>query len=123
VNGIFFNAMNEVGITLPPDLPAGPPMFRFSEDGQLSTLLAGAGLAETRVRACSFIHSLVSSEELWKGILGGTVRTSIGIRLQTKIVQDRIRAAFDRLAQPYVRHDGMRVPVAFKIGSGQRPSS
>ena len=122
VNGIFFDAMNEVGVSLPSDLPAGPPMFRFSDDQHLSTLLAGAGLTETRVRACSVIHPLASSDELWKGILGGTVRTSIGIRRQTKTVQDRIRAAFDRLAQPYVRHDGMRVPVAFKIGSGQRPS-
>jgi SAM-dependent methyltransferase len=120
VNGIFFDAMNEVGVSLPPDLPAGPPMFRFADDQQLATLLDDAGLTTTRVRACSFIHPLASSEELWKGILGGTVRTSIGIRRQTKTVQDRIRAAFDRLAQPYVRHDGMRVPVAFKIASGQK---
>jgi SAM-dependent methyltransferase len=123
VNGIFFDAMNEIGVSPPPDLPTGPPMFRFSDDQQLSAVLRAACLAEISVRSFSFIHPLASSEELWTGILGGTVRTSIGIRRQPKPVQDRIRAAFDRLAQPYVRHDGMRVPVAFKIASGQRPSS
>jgi SAM-dependent methyltransferase len=77
LNGIFFEAMNEVGISLPPDLPTAPPMFRFSDDQQLSALLSAAGLAAVCVRAFSFIHSLTGPDELWRGILGGTVRTSI----------------------------------------------
>jgi hypothetical protein len=72
-------------------------MFRFADDQELSTLLASAGLAETRVRACSLIHPLASFEELWKGILGGTVRTPIGIRRQTKTVQDRMECWPGRL--------------------------
>jgi len=63
---------------------------------------------------------LASGEELWKGILAGTVRTSIGIRRQPKEVQDRIRAAFERLVRPYIVKDELHIPVAFKIGAGRR---
>lgn len=120
VMGIFFDAMNEAGATPPAELPTGPPMFRFSDDQELSGALRSAGLAEVTVRGFSFIHPLASPEELWNGILGGTVRTSIGIRRQPKEVQDRIRTAFERLVRAYRGHGGIRVPVAFKIGSGRR---
>ena len=121
VMGIFFDAMNEAGATPPAELPAGPPMFRFSDDQELSGALRSAGLAEVMVRALSFILPLASPDELWNGILGGTVRTSIGIRRQPKNVQDRVRAAFERLVQAYAGPDGIKVPVAFKIGSGRKP--
>ena len=121
VMGIFFDAINEAGATPPTELPTGPPMFRFSDDQELSGALRSAGLAEVMVRTYSFIHPLASPEELWNGILGGTVRTSIGIRRQPKEVQDRIRAAFERLVHAYAGHGGIKVPVAFKIGSGRRP--
>jgi ubiquinone/menaquinone biosynthesis C-methylase UbiE len=121
VMGIFFDAMNEAGATLPAELPTGPPMFRFSDDQELSGALHSAGVAEVMVRTFSFVHPLASPEELWDGILGGTVRTSIGIRRQPKEVQDRIRTAYERLVQAYAGPDGVKVPVAFKIGSGRRP--
>ncbi len=121
VMGIFFDAMNEAGATLPAELPTGPPMFRFSDDQELSGALHSAGVAEVIVRTFSFVHPLASPEELWNGILGGTVRTSIGIRRQPKEVQDRIRTAYERLVQGYAGPDGVKVPVAFKIGSGRRP--
>src|SRR5262245_42765517 len=120
VMGIFFDAMNEVGASLPPELPTGPPMFRFSDEQELAQTLRTVGLGEVNVRAFSFSHRLASPEELWNGILGGTVRTSIGIRRQPNAVQDRIRRAFDRLVQPYAVDGGISIPVAFKIASGQR---
>jgi hypothetical protein len=95
-------------------------MFRFSDDQELAGLLRSAGLMQPVVKAYSFTHRLASAEELWNGILGGTVRTSIGIRRQTKEIQDRIRTVFERLVQPYVVEGGLRVPVAFKIGAGRK---
>jgi len=121
VMGIFFDAMNEAGATSPPELPTGPPLFRFSNELELSQTLRSAGLGGVVVRAFSFSHRLNSPEELWNGILGGTVRTSIGIRRQPKLMQDRIRGAFERLVQSYLVDGGISVPVAFKIASGQRP--
>jgi len=121
VMGIFFDAMNEAGASPPPELPTGPPMFRFSDEMELSQILRSAGLGDVIVRAFSFHHRLNSPKELWNGILGGTVRTSIVIRRQSKPMQDRVRGAFERLIQRYVVDGGISVPVAFKVGSGQRP--
>jgi SAM-dependent methyltransferase len=121
VMGIFFDAMRDAGASPPPDIPAGPPMFRFSEDIELSELLRSAGLVDVIVRAFSFAHCLSSPDDLWNGILRGTVRTSIGIRRQPKAVQARIRAAFNRLVQACIVERGISVPVAFKIASGRRP--
>ena len=120
LNGIFFDAVNEVQASPPADLPTGPPMFRFSDDQEFSALLRSAGLAQVEVQAYAFVHRLGSAEELWNGILGGTVRTSIGIRRQPKEVRDRIRATFDRLVQAYAKDGGIQIPVAFKIAAGRR---
>ena len=120
LNGIFFDAVNEARASPPANLPAGPPMFRFSDDQELLVLLQSTGLAQVTVQAYAFVHRLGSAEELWDGILAGTVRTSIGIRRQPKDVQDRIRAAFDRLVQVYVKAGGIEIPVAFKVVAGRR---
>lgn len=120
LNGIFFDAFQEAQASAPPDLPIGPPMFRFSDDRALCDLLRSAALDDVTVRACSYVHRLASADALWDGILAGTVRTSVGIRRQPAAVRERIRAAFDRLVQPYVRDDGVHMPVAFKIGAGRR---
>jgi SAM-dependent methyltransferase len=121
VMGIFFDAIGDAGASPPPEIPSGPAMFRFSEDIELSELLRSAGLVDVIVRAFSFAHWLASPDELWNGILRGTVRTSIGIRRQPEAVQARIRTAFDRLVQACIVEGGISVPVAFKVASGRRP--
>ena len=121
IMGVFFDAMSDAGASPPPGIPAGPPMFRFSEEIELSKLLRSAGLVDVIVRAFSFSHRLASPDELWNGILHGTVRTSIGIRRQPEAVQARIRAVFDRLVQACIVEGGISVPVAFKVASGRRP--
>jgi SAM-dependent methyltransferase len=123
LNGIFFDAVNEAHASPPTDLPPGPPMFRFSDDQELSALLRSAGLTEVAVQEYAFVHRLGSTDELWNGILHGTVRTSIGIRRQPKEVRDRIRAAFNRLVQPYALEGAIQIPVAFKIVAGRRLSA
>jgi SAM-dependent methyltransferase len=120
LNGIFFDAVSEAQAPPPAGLPAGPPMFRFSEDRELETLLKSVGLTAVTIEAHCFTHRLASAEQLWNGILQGTVRTSIGIRRQPKDVQDRIRVAFERLVGPYMVEGELLIPVAFKIGVGRR---
>jgi SAM-dependent methyltransferase len=120
LNGIFFDAFQQAHAPPPPDLPVGPPMFRFSDDVALADLLRSAALRDITVRGYSHVHRLASADALWDGILAGTVRTSIGIRRQSDAVRDEIRAAFERLVQPYVRGDGVYMPVAFKVGMGRK---
>jgi hypothetical protein len=95
-------------------------MFRFSDEQELSALLRSADLVQVAVQAYAFVHQLGSADELWSGILGGTVRTSIGIRRQPQEVRDRIRIAFDRLVQTYAKDGGIEIPVAFKVAAGRR---
>jgi SAM-dependent methyltransferase len=120
LNGIFFDAFSEAKAIFPPDVPVGPPVFRFSDDQALSDLMRSAALADVTVRTFSFEHRLPSADALWNGILNGTVRTGIGIRRQPDAVRARIRAVYDRLLKPYMTNDGIRIPVAFKIGAGRR---
>lgn len=119
--GLFVDAVREAGALPPPDLPPGPPMFRFSVDQELSGLLAVAGLQEIEVRAVSFTHRISGSGEMWDGMLGGTVRTRALIVGQTEEMQRRIRAALDRLLLPYAVGDGFEIPVSVKIAAGKKP--
>jgi hypothetical protein len=48
--------------------------------------------------------------------------TGAAIKQQDEATQDRIRAAFERYASVYKSADGLSVPIAFKVGSGQRPT-
>jgi SAM-dependent methyltransferase len=123
LNGIFFDAFSEAKAVFPPDVPAGPPVFRFSDDQALSDLLRSAALVGVTVQTFSFEHRLPSADALWNGILNGTVRTAIGIRRQPDDVRARIRAVYDRLLKPYMTGNGVRIPIAFKIGVGRKRST
>ena len=120
LNGIFFDAFTAAKAIFPPDVPVGPPVFRFSDDQALSDVLRSAALADVTVHTFSFEHRLPSADALWNGILNGTVRTAIGIRRQPDNVRARIRLAFDRLLKPYMTDEGIQIPVAFKIGVGRK---
>ena len=120
IQGLFVDALQEAGATPPPDLPAGPPIFRFSEDSELLNLLRSAGLDGVRVQQYSCVHRIESVDALWNGALGSLARTSAVVLGQTVEMQRRIRACLERLATNYSTPEGLLIPVAFKIASGQR---
>lgn len=121
--GIFAEAVARAGASPPAGVPAGPPFFHFSDDGELARLLSGAGFADTAVRTLSFVHRVPSADQLWHGVLDGTVRTRATVLGQPPDVQARIRAAFDELAAAYADGGGVAVPVGVKIASGARPAA
>lgn len=120
IPGLFVEAVKEVGADLPADLPPGPPMFRFSSDEALSELLTAAGLKDIEVRGVSFTHRISGSDELWDGLLTGTVRTAAMVFRQTKDTQRRIRVALDRLLQQHAAGNGFEIPVSVKIAAGRK---
>jgi len=120
VLGILIDAVAEVGPTPVPGIPAGPPIFRFSDDAELAGLLTGAGLADVTVATVSFTHRVGGVRELWEGLLGGTVRSRALLLGQSQEVRSRIRAVFDRLAGEYADGDGLELPVSFKVASGRK---
>ena len=93
--GVLVEAVAEVGVPPPANVPPGPSFFRFSSDDQLVELLTGAGLDDVTVRTASFSQRLPSADALWDGLLEGTVRMRATVLGHPPDVQRRIRAAFD----------------------------
>jgi SAM-dependent methyltransferase len=118
--GVLVDAAAEVEAQLPADIPPGPPFFRFSEEAEFVRLLCNAGLSDVDVQTVTFTHRLASGDELWAGLMGGTVRIRALVLAQPEHVQARIRAAFDRLVRPYATNGGLELPVSVKLASGRR---
>jgi SAM-dependent methyltransferase len=119
--GVFVDAIAHAGAMPPPDLPRGPDFFRFSDDEEFAAALRRQDLASPAVTAITFGQRFAGADELWNGMLGATVRVSALIMRQPEDVRQRIRAAFDRLADDYRRGDALEVPVAVKLASARKP--
>lgn len=120
--GVFLEAFAAAGAGTPAELPAGPPFFRYADDGLFTELLENAGLIDVQVRTVAFDHEVASPDELWDGMLGGTVRTSALFLAQPDEVQARARAAFDRRIEDYRRGDHLELPISVKLAAGRKPT-
>jgi SAM-dependent methyltransferase len=120
MHGILLAALDEVKPEVPADLPAGPPLFRYSEDDAFRSLLECAGLSSVSVTSYGFNWRLPDAEALWTGSMGCMARNSALINSQTPEVRDRIRAAFIRHADKHRTSDGLELPMAFKVCAGRR---
>jgi len=122
IQAIFREAIAEVGVSVPPDVPQGHNVHRFSSTGELLQLLKGAKLIDVAVEEHAMTYSVPDTETLWRGGVGGLVLTGSAIRHQNKATQDLIRTAFERRASIYKSAEGLTLPVSFKVGSGQQPT-
>jgi SAM-dependent methyltransferase len=118
--GIMLDAVTEAGAPPPPGLPAGPTNFRT--DDELRDLLVRAGFRDVGISHLQFQAPVASGDELWDGVLDSAVRIPPLVTHQPEDVRGRIRAAFDRLLEPYRQPDGtLAVPVAVQVTRGRRP--
>ncbi len=120
--GVMLDAVTAAGAQPPADVPPGPPMFRFADDGEFDRLLRDAGLVDVSVQAVEFPLELDTSDELWTGLVEGTVRVRPLILAQTPEMQRAIRAEFEALVEEFRTGEGFEVPVAVKLASGRKPS-
>ncbi len=118
--GVVADAVAEVGVPPPGNIPAGPPTFRYSDSAELSALLRGSGLRNVEVEQVAFTHSVGLADDLRDAWTQGSVRTAATVRGHPVEVQDRIRRAFYRQISAHQSVAGYEVPVAFLIGSGSR---
>ena len=121
--GVLVEAVAAAGAGAPPDIPVGPPIFRFSDDAEFARLLRGQHFEDPEVRTVTFMHTEASPDALWRGLLGGTVRTSALILRQPTETQRLIRAAFDRIVQQYAVGDRLELPVSVKLASARKPAA
>lgn len=120
--GVLGEAVQGTEGVLDPGLPSGgPDPFRFADDVALAALLSGAGLAEAEVRSIAFELDVADTDELWEGLLAGSVRTAALIERQAEPVRRRIRAALEQAVAPYRSETGIALPVSAKLASGRRP--
>lgn len=119
-HGVLLEAVQEADAKPPADLPVGPPMFRYSDDGEFSALLASAGLEQVTVTPHTFTYRIASADVFWDGAMNSLARTSALLRGQTPKVQRRIRSTFDRLVATYSTSQGVSLPMALKIASGRK---
>ncbi len=120
MHGVLLAALEEVNPKPPADLPAGPPLFRYSEDDAFRGLLESAGLREVSVTSHGFSWRLSSAEALWTGSMGCMARNSALINAQTPEIREQIRAAFIRHANGHLTADGLHLPMAFKVCAGRK---
>jgi hypothetical protein len=118
--GIFTDAITAAGIKPLTDRPVGPSREQLARDRELHRLLKDAGLTDIRIDTVAFDQPLRDTDELWNGVLDGSVNTRATVIAQSPEVQQRIRTELDRLSEPY-REDGkVHVPVSVRIASGLR---
>ena len=110
------------GAQPPPDVPPGPPLFQFADDRTFTRLLTEAGLVDVAVEAVEFPLELESGDELWTGLIDGSVRVRPLVAGQPPEMQRAIRTHFDELVEEYRTADGFEVPVAVKLASGRKPA-
>ena len=118
--GIVVDAVGAAGAAAPPDLPPGPPVFRYSTDGAFGGLLSTAGFTKVLVRTIRFTHRLPDTATYWEGMMRATVRTAALVVRQPPEIQQRIRDEFDRLSAVYQTGDGLLLPIAIKLAVGRR---
>jgi ubiquinone/menaquinone biosynthesis C-methylase UbiE len=118
--GVFFEAFTAAGAHPPAGVPAGPNFFRFADDVEFTSLLEGAGLTDVEVGTVEFDLHLEDADELWDGLLAGSVRVRPLILGQTEDMQRAIRTRYDELLEAHRMQDGFEVPVAVKIASGRK---
>ena len=119
--GILVDALAECGVTRPREAPAGPDPYRFADDDEFRTLLRGAGCEDVEIRSVSFTHRVGDVDELWHGLLGGSVRTAGLVMRQAPEARRRIRAAVQRLAEEYRADGELDIPACAKIARGRKP--
>jgi SAM-dependent methyltransferase len=119
--GVVRDAIEAAGVEREAPIPSGgPDPYRFADESEFQALLRDAGLAELTVETIDLTHRVSDAEELWRGLLGSSVRSSALIRAQPEGVHRRIRAELERVVESYRQADGvLELPVAAKVGAGR----
>jgi len=119
--GIMSEAIDRAGLDRSKGVPPGPDGFRLADEDAFAALLEAAGLCDVRVDTLELSVGVRSVDELWKGLLGGTVRAAAAVRAAPEQDRTRVRATFDELAVEYAGPaGGLSLPAVVKIGSARR---
>lgn len=120
INGLFFEAVRDLGLALPATLPPGPSAFHFSDDERLAGLLAEAGFADVTVEPHEAVHTLPDVDALWSLARGSFARVGVIIEGLDDTGRAALRTKLAEKTAAYRDGQGLHVPIAFKVASGRR---
>src|SRR5580704_16166081 len=70
IQGLFREAIDEIGATPPPDVPKGYSILRFADSAAFRRLLEDAGLADVTIATYQTTYLVPDADTLWRGGLG-----------------------------------------------------
>lgn len=117
---ILLQAVGEHGKT-EVGLPAGPPLFRFTDPQECRALFAGAGLHHVTIGKISHHLDLSGPDELFDAYVAGGVRIAVLLAKQSPDAFARIRQAVREACAPFEREGKFRIPMASVLASAARP--
>jgi SAM-dependent methyltransferase len=120
IQGLFREAIAEIGAAPPADVPQGHAIYRFADTQEFRNLLEEADLMDVSVEDYQTAYLISDVDTLWRGGLGSFALTAAAIAHQDAATQATIRAALERRAESYRTTAGLKVPVAFKIGAARK---
>ena len=120
--GVFHEAVEGAGVEPSPDIPQGPPMFRFGDHDAFAALLRDATFTDITIEECSGTFR-VDPGAWWEWVLRSTPRTGALIAHQTPEKRADVRERYDALVAPYADGAEVVLPVAVVLASGVAPSS
>jgi SAM-dependent methyltransferase len=118
--GLIGDAIGELDDDAVPD---GPDPYRFAGHSELEALLTEAGLAEARGDTLRFDQAVDSPDQLWEGLLGGSVRSAARVQARSEAERERARERLHRLAEEECRAgERLAVPVCVTVGRAVSPA-
>jgi SAM-dependent methyltransferase len=123
IQGLFREAIAEIGAAPPADVPQGHAIYRFADTREFRSLLEGANLVDVSIVDHQTTYLIPDVDTLWRGGLGSFALTAAAIAQQDEATQAAIRSALERRAATYKSAAGHKIPVAFRIGAGRKPES
>jgi ubiquinone/menaquinone biosynthesis C-methylase UbiE len=120
LQAVFREAIIAVGALPDATIPQGHNVFRFSDSTEFAQLLSRAGLLGISIQDYATSFDFADADALWTVGMNSLAVTSSTIATAAPATRAAIRRAFDVKAEDY-RQDGvLRIPLAYKIGSGYR---
>jgi SAM-dependent methyltransferase len=120
IQGLFREAIVELGLSPPEGVPQGHNTLRFSKPEPFATLLRHVGLADVVVVGHQTKHLMPDIETLWRAGIGGMAVTASAIAAQDAVTQAQARDVIARRAEAYKSPEGLDIPISFLVGSGQK---
>jgi ubiquinone/menaquinone biosynthesis C-methylase UbiE len=121
--GLLDAAMEAAHVNRTLAFPPGPPAYRFADEGQLRALLEDAGFTGVAIEELAFAYAIEGLDELWDGLLTGSVRTAAQLRALDDDERARVRGALEELLEDRRSTGGLELETAVKLAVGLSPAA